>query len=50
MREQEKKRQRINELLKTETKPKKYSKYLVFLYGLHQAQTLTYLITLYGVF
>ena len=48
MNEQKKKRQRIYDLLHAETKPNKFPKYLEFLYGLHQAQTLTPLITLYG--
>ena len=41
MRVQEKKRQRIYDLLNTETKPKKFPKQLKFLYGLHWAQTIT---------
>ena len=31
-------------------KPKKFLKWLEFLYGLHQSQTLTIQITLYGEF
>ena len=37
-------------MLNVETKPKKFSKSLEFLYGLYQALTLTPLITLYGPF
>ena len=44
-----KKRQRIYDLLNAETKPK-ISEIVGVLYGLHQAQTLTPLITLYGAF
>ena len=50
MSEQVKKRQRIYDLLNPETKPKKFPEWLAFLYGLHQAQTLTPLITLHEAF
>ena len=51
MSEQEKKRQRIYDLLNAETKQKKkILKKLEFLYSLHQAQTLTSLTTLYRAF
>ena len=50
MSEQENKRQRIYDLLNTEKNPQKFPKQLVFLYGLHQAQTLTPLITLCSAF
>ena len=50
MSEQERKRQRIYDLLDAETnKKKRFPKYLEFFYGLDQAQALTPLITLYGV-
>ena len=44
MSEQEKKQQRIYDLLNAETEPKKKttSEIFEFLYGLHQAQTLSY--------
>ena len=45
MSEQEKKHQRIYDMLYAETKPKKISQ---ILYGLYQAQTVTPLITLYA--
>ena len=50
MSKQEKKQQRIYELLDAETKPKYFTKFLKFLYGVHEAQTLTFLITQYGKF
>ena len=40
MSEEEKKQQIIYDLLNAETKPKKCPKWLKFLSGLHQAQTL----------
>ena len=50
MSEQEKKWQRIYDLLNAETKPKKFSEVTGVFYGLQQAQTLTPLITLWGSF
>ena len=50
MSEQKKKRQRIYDLLNAATKPKKenFRNNWEFLYGLHQAQTLSPWISLYG--
>ena len=50
MSEQEKKRQRINDLLDAENKPKMIPKMFDFLYDLHQAQAFIALIKLYGAF
>ena len=50
MSEQEKKRQRISDVLNAKIKPKIFPKSLEVIYGLHQAQALTSLITQYGVF
>ena len=50
MSEQEKKQQRIYDLLNAEIRLKEFPKQLEFLHGLHQARTLTSLITLNGTF
>ena len=50
MSKQEKKRQRIYDMLNAETKPKKFRKYWSFFYGPHQAKILNPLIMLYGAF
>ena len=48
--EQEKKQQRIYDLLNAETKPKIFRNDWNFFFGFHQAETLTPLITLSGTF